>query len=300
MVPSKPTDQTRRASLVRRSWRLALCVALPWCAALSCGGETDANGGVDTNTNWLRSCAEDSECELGSTCSCGRCTRECTGDADCSDYSETAVCAAGTGACATLVCMPASGSDLGSASEASEARCTHPPLDYTLRTPASCFGRELAECPPGSEPFFDGCGCGCGVAPDYPRRCRSACELAAGDCAETAFEQMPDYATTLAQWSQPDEFASRVAGECSNGRLFSFSNNGTTSEARFFSAEGEFLGLSTSTDDVDSVCWGKSYWPEPVRCERATVTRVFSSGLGVVEGQVLSLPWAEGPPTPLF
>ena len=111
---------------------------------------------------------------------------------------------------------------------------------------------------------------------------------------------MPDYATTLAQWSQPDEFASRVAGECSNGRLFSFSNNGTTSEARFFSAEGEFLGLSTSTDDVDSVCWGKSYWPEPVRCERATVTRVFSSGLGVVEGQVLSLPWAEGPPTPLF
>ncbi len=185
------------------------------------------------------------------------------------------------------------------ASPSGDGVCSHPEEDYVLRAPAVCTGRELPECPPASEAFIDGCGCGCGAAPDYPRECRSPCELAAGGCEEPRFEDVPDYGATLAEWSEGEGYAAEVEGTCSNGRRFLFTANGTTSEARFFTAAGIFLGLSTSTDDIGPVCWGQGYWPEPVRCEQATVTRVITAALGIdQEGQVLRLPWAEGPPVP--
>jgi hypothetical protein len=283
--------------LARRCLGLALLVVSPWVAAVSCGGAAGVNSGTDTSTNWLRSCSEDVECELGSTCSCGRCTRECSADAECMDYLPTAVCAVASGQCGEItLCMPAPRSELAAQGEAL-ASCTHPEVDYVLTNPASCFGRELAECPPGSEAFFDACGCGCSEAAGYSRQCRDQCELAAGACPDLAFEDMPDYAATLESWGSGSDFAGVAAGECSNGRRFILTANGTTSEARFFTPAGQFLGLSTSTDVITPTCEGQSYWPEPVRCAQATVTVVLNGGFVVADvGQVVRLPWAEGPP----
>lgn len=295
------TSGSRRARL----W-LALCalLALPAAAALSCGGETMSPAGTDTSTNWLKSCSSEAECELGSTCSCGRCTLECDTDADCASLSRGAACIATSDRCPEArLCMPRPAElELGTRS-AGSASCTHPASDYSVDDPRLCFGRELLECPPGSTAFMDACGCGCGAAPDYPRRCRAQCEFAAGSCEAQRFEDYPDFDTTRASWlNAVNGFEGLVAGECANqGRRFLYTANGTTSEARLFGADGSFLGLGTSTDTIERTCWGQSYWPEPPRCEAATVTEVLNVGLGFDEvGEPVTLPWGEGPPEPLF
>jgi hypothetical protein len=301
-TPSVSSSSRRRPRL----W-LALCalLAAPALAVSACGGETSDPPGTDTNTNWLKSCSSDTECDLGSTCSCGRCTVECDSDADCADLSSAAACVATSERCPEArLCMPRPAElELGSSS-AGSASCAHAANDYSVDDPALCFGRELPECPPGSSAFMDACGCGCGTAPDYPRRCRAQCELAAGSCEAQSFEDFPDFDSTRESWlsSANGGFAGVVAGECANGgRRFLYTANGTTSEARVFTADGLFLGLGTSTDDIEATCWGQSYWPEPARCERATVTEVLNEGLGFGElGQVVRLPWGEGPPEPLF
>jgi hypothetical protein len=287
----------------RRSIQLGCLLALPCAAAAACGGTTSSDSGTDTSTNWLKRCSEHAECELGSTCACGRCTRECATDEECSVFAANAVCEAPANACAgATLCMPgAAGGSLGS-STASATSCSHGPNDYTLTEPPLCFGRELPECAPGSQPFFDACGCGCSAAPDYPRACRDQCELA-GNCEHVRFEDFPDYATTLADWDRMTSgaFEALVAGECAGGRRFLYTANGTTSEARIYTSSGAFLGLGTSTDAISEVCWGQGYWPEPVRCERATVTEVLNAALGLQEvGQVVELPWADGPPEPFY
>lgn len=271
-----------------------------WSAAASCGGTAFIDTGTDTSTNWLKSCESESECDPGSSCSCGRCTLECAADADCGIFSSDAVCVATSGRCAEeRLCMPRS-APRGTVSSASSASCTHPASDYITSDPAQCFGRELPECPPGGEAFMDGCGCGCSAAPDYPRRCREQCELA-GNCVELRFEEFPNYDATLQEWTARLDLAGLAAGQCSGDRRFIYTNNGTTREARIFTATGAFLSLSTGTDDVEEVCWGEGYWPEPVRCEMATVTELINPGLEIREvGQTVSLPWGEGPPEPLF
>jgi hypothetical protein len=184
-------------------------------------------------------------------------------------------------------------------SSGQSATCQHAATDYIIEAdPRFCFGRELPECPPGSEAFVDSCGCGCTAAPNYPRDCRDQCELA-GSCEEQRFDEFPDYDTTRENWSNATEgLASLVAGECGNGgRRFLYTANGFTAEARVFSAAGLFLGLSTRTDDIDQVCGGQGYWPEPVRCAPAMVTEVLDAGLGEV-GEVVRLPWGDGPPDP--
>lgn len=282
---------------------IAVTLAAGWSTTAACGGATAGAGGTDTSTNWLKSCESTEECSLGSTCSCGRCTLECSVDADCGSYSPRAKCISTSDRCAEAqLCMPAPlEAELASAGGQPDG-CTHPANDYMLDSPALCFGRELPECPPGSEAFVDGCGCGCSAAPDYPRACRDQCELA-GDCEQRRFEEFPDYEATREAWSRGSGggFEALAAGECSNGRRFIYTNNGTTSEARIFTPDGLFLGLGTGTDVISEGCWGKGYWPEPVRCEMATVTEVLNAGLGVSEvGQIVSLPWAEGPPEPFF
>jgi hypothetical protein len=268
-----------------------LALTLAWGAATACGTAVTPPSGTDTSTNWLKSCSTEAECDIGSSCSCGRCTNECGVDADCAVVSPGAQCVSTSDRCAEArLCMPAAGSGV---------RCSHPANDYIQAEPTLCFGRELPECPDGSEAFFDACGCGCSSAPDYPRACRDQCELA-GDCEELRFEELPNYAATRETWARSvGSFAGLVVGECSNGRRFIYTANGTTAEARIFTTEGLFLGLGTSTDVISPGCWGQGYWPEPVRCELATVTEVLSVGLGFREpGQVVSLPWAEGPPEP--
>lgn len=301
-IASDTSGSRRRARL----WlALSAALALPALAAVSCGGETMSPAGTDTNTNWLKSCDSEAACDPGSTCSCGRCTRECAVDADCLSFSSGAACVATSDRCPEAgLCMPRpAGLELGSAS-AGSASCTHDDNDYTVNDPRLCFGRELPECPPGSTAFFDACGCGCSAAPDYPRRCRDLCELAAGECEEQGFEDFPDFDTTRERWiaDAVSGFGGLVAGACDNaGRRFLYTSNGTTSESRVFNAEGLFLGLGTSTDDVERTCWGKGYWPEAVRCETATITELLDPGLGFEQvGQVVTLPWGEGPPEPLF
>jgi hypothetical protein len=204
--------------------------------------------------------------------------------------------------------MPAARGELAAQGEGL-ASCTHPEPDYVLTRPASCFGRELAACPPGSEAFFDDCGCGCGEAPDYSRSCRSpgtswrgnlSCRLAGGiDCPSSSFEAMPNYDATLAQWSALVNREGLVAGECSNGRRFIMVANGLGSEARIFASEGLFLGVSTTSDTGTSPCWGQGYWPEPVSCAQATITLIANPGTFPAVGEVIPLPWAEGPPESL-
>lgn len=303
IVRATPLD-TRSSVRRPRLW-LGLCalLALPAAAALSCGGETSSPAGTDTSTNWLKSCSSDAECGLGSTCSCGRCTLECDADADCAGLSSAAACVATSDRCPELsLCIPRPERlELGSSS-AGTSSCTHPAEDYSVEDPALCFGGELPECPPGSTAFMDTCGCGCSAALDYPRRCRSVCELAAGECRAQRFEDFPDFDSTRASWSSSvNGSEALVAGECANqGRRFLYTANGTTSESRVFSAGGTFLGLGTSTDDIEMTCWGQGYWPEPARCEAATVSEVLNRGFGFELGQVVTLPWGEGPPEPFF
>lgn len=59
----------------------------------SCGeGVSDRRGGrLDSNTNWLRSCASNAECGSELACECGICTVLCDTSSDCD--SEIAVCA---------------------------------------------------------------------------------------------------------------------------------------------------------------------------------------------------------------
>jgi hypothetical protein len=300
-TPSETSGSRRRPRL----WlALSALLALPSGAAISCGGETTSPAGTDTNTNWLKTCSIEAECGLGATCSCGRCTLECVTDADCAGLSSEAACVAVSDRCPEArLCMPRPAElELGSSS-AGSASCTHPANDYSVDEPTLCFGRQLPECPPGSAAFMDACGCGCSEAADYPRQCRDQCELAAGECTELRFWDYPDFDSTRDSWlNGVGDFEGLVAGDCANqGRRFLYTANGTTSEARVFSAEGLFLGLGTSTDDVEMTCWGQGYWPEPARCEAATVTEVLNVGLGFDEvGEVVSLPWGEGPPEPFF
>jgi hypothetical protein len=305
MIERTISSDTRGSRRRPRPW-LALwaLLAVPSSAAISCGGETASPAGTDTNTNWLKSCSSEAECDLGSTCSCGRCTLECDRDSDCAGLSSDAACVATSERCPEArLCMPRPAEvDVGF-SRAATASCTHPASDYSVDDPTLCFGRELPECPPGSTAFMDVCGCGCSAAPDYPRQCRAQCELAAGNCETLRLEDFPDFDSTLASWlDAASGFEGIVAGECATqSRRFLYTANGTTSEARVFSGDGLFLGLGTSTDDVDMTCWGQGYWPEPARCESATVTEVLSVGLGLeAVGQVVTLPWGEGPPEPLF
>lgn len=294
--------RARLSPLARRWLSMGAGLALPGLAALSCGAEAEAPEPVEANPSWLKRCEVDAECGLGATCACGRCTQPCEADADCAGLSGSAACVAPASGCAEArLCMPAP-AGVGAAS-AGASSCTHPASDYSVEDARWCFGRELPECPPGSEPFVDACGCGCSEAPDYPRRCRDVCELAAGECEAPPFEAFPDHDTTRERWRREAEgrFVGLAAGECSNnGRRFLYTANGTTSEARVFNAEGLFLGLGTTTDDVDRTCWGAGYWPEPARCEEATITEVLSEGFGFEVGARVSLPWGEGPPAPLF
>lgn len=59
-------------------------------SASGCGARsTDA---TDTQTSWLSSCEEDSDCGSHLTCLCGVCTRGCDAEPDCRDLANQAHC----------------------------------------------------------------------------------------------------------------------------------------------------------------------------------------------------------------
>lgn len=65
-----------------RSGTLAAFLTLSSLVCSACG---DAQMGVGTNTNWMRLCDEDAECDDEDACLCGRCTSECASDDDCAE-----------------------------------------------------------------------------------------------------------------------------------------------------------------------------------------------------------------------
>ena len=74
--------------------RLVSAVLLLACAASgvllhACFRSEPTAGG---NSNWLRVCDRDADCNDGNSCICGRCTSECAADNECSDYHRRATC----------------------------------------------------------------------------------------------------------------------------------------------------------------------------------------------------------------
>ncbi|GEM_PF-6750746 len=59
------------------SWVAPLALLLAGC------GEPPPSPTVGSNSNWLRGCSDDADCEGGLACRCGACTRSCTADDDC-------------------------------------------------------------------------------------------------------------------------------------------------------------------------------------------------------------------------
>lgn len=87
---------TKRASLAiraRLSWLLA-------AGALACGSGSPQAG--DSQTNWLRNCASDTQCG-GLACVCGVCTLPCSSDAACASLPD-ASCVASTESGAIAQC----------------------------------------------------------------------------------------------------------------------------------------------------------------------------------------------------
>ncbi len=58
-------------------WVGALALLLAGC------GEPSPSPTVGSNSNWLRTCGADADCEGGLACRCGACTRACAADGDC-------------------------------------------------------------------------------------------------------------------------------------------------------------------------------------------------------------------------
>ena len=139
-----------------------------------------------------------------------------------------------------------------------------------------------------------------------PARCRSQCELATS-CEELPEGDFPDLDPTRDAWAAADACwdtaptgacggcsLTVLEGGCAGGPAFIHRHNGTVGELRYFDDTGRFLGLTTSTDDIDMLCLGQSYWPEAIGCESPVVTTVHCGNFPV--GSPIVLPWAHSQP----
>ena len=93
-----PTPSCNR-SLPARALSLLLLLSVTRC------GDPEHSPGpsVGTNSNWLRACSTDADCDK-THCRCGACSLACASDADCSTLS-SARCASGTDAAASSACL---------------------------------------------------------------------------------------------------------------------------------------------------------------------------------------------------
>jgi hypothetical protein len=69
-----------------RQW--AGFAVLGWCGCATTTGDP----GTDTNTNWVKSCESDAQCNGETSCECQICTLGCEKDEDCKGLAESAVC----------------------------------------------------------------------------------------------------------------------------------------------------------------------------------------------------------------
>jgi cysteine-rich repeat protein len=51
-----------------------------------------SSGGGDSETHWMKRCQTQSDCNAGTTCSCGMCSKECEASSDCSGLGATTLC----------------------------------------------------------------------------------------------------------------------------------------------------------------------------------------------------------------
>lgn len=74
-----------------RNLLIILCGACLLLAIASCA-KTTTDSGLGTNTNWLRTCEETSDCEGEDVCVCGQCTQSCTASSQCGSVHEELSC----------------------------------------------------------------------------------------------------------------------------------------------------------------------------------------------------------------
>lgn len=84
---------TRRPTLASKFTALFGACALVLAVAAACGDDK-ASPKTGSNSNWLVTCADESDCASSAACLCGACSRECSNDLDCSSL-EGAVCSTG-------------------------------------------------------------------------------------------------------------------------------------------------------------------------------------------------------------
>ncbi len=136
-----------------------------------------------------------------------------------------------------------------------------------------------------------------------PARCLSQCELA-GACEQLAFEDYPSFEETRTAWSAEGECLENtppgecdscaltvLEGQCEDGTRFLHTHDGTVGQLHYFDSDGVFIGLTTSTDDIDQLCLGQSYWPMVVECQNPIVTMTLCGQFP--EQASISLPWAD-------
>ena len=79
---------------------------LSWCllgalSALGCDGKVGPLT-TDSQTNWLRSCQQTSDCSAQFACVCGICTATCSDDTRCAQIDKSAACIASTDGCSAV------------------------------------------------------------------------------------------------------------------------------------------------------------------------------------------------------
>jgi hypothetical protein len=100
--------------------RAVRSIALVLAAMIAaCGDPQRHEPAVGTNSNWLRACAMDAECDDVAMCQCGACTAECNTDADCAALGG-AHCARGGDPAVAATC---SGDGLGASAGICLPKC---------------------------------------------------------------------------------------------------------------------------------------------------------------------------------
>ncbi len=102
--------------------------------------------------------------------------------------------------------------------------------------------------------------------------------LSGAECGGGA--QLPSLNQTLAAWQNTGcGVGSLLVGHCAGGTRFLW-RGGETSEVRYFTAAGAFIGLSAFLSMPDaSTCNGVRRWPQQVECEAPTVSHELCATL---------------------
>lgn len=106
--------------------------------------------------------------------------------------------------------------------------------------------------------------------------CVSQCDNPDG-CNEIPLETFPDFEITLTAIATNCEAAYlyAVEGACSDGKRILRTSSGYSSEARLYTAGGEFVGLLAQSDSMTPPCMGQRVWPEYLQCEAPIVVETL-------------------------